>query len=516
MLEGLAAGLGLLAQADVILAILIGVAIGMAFGVTPGLDATSGTALLVSATYALSAEVALGVLLGLYTAATYAGSITAITIGVPGTPASAATVLDGHQMTRRGALRRALSISIATSVFGGLLGTLALMFLTVPLAAFALSFGPPEYFALGVLGVAIIASLVEGMVLGGFILALFGLLITTIGIDPYTGFPRFTFGNVNLIEGVPYIPALVGLFAVSEAISLLAERKAQRPAGDRPGLWCFDLPWQAVRRVAPVTLLASAVGSILGALPAIGAAAANWIGYNEARRISRDGANFGKGSEEGLAAAESSNNATVSTSLIPLLAFGIPGSATAAVLLGAMLLHGVTPGPTIFTSQIDLVYFLFLALAVANLMMLFFGVIGVGFWVRLVQLPTPFIVTTILTLSVVGSYSVRSNVFDIYLALGLGVFGFALRRAGLSVVPIVLAIVLGTLIEENLRRSLIMSSDGAAIFVDRPVALVVLVLAALTFVLPLIRMMRSHASARSKDAPDGHLPRSNLTKVEQR
>lgn len=218
MWEGFLSGLLLTAQMDVMLAIFIGVAIGMAFGATPGLDATSGTALLVSATYAFSTEVALGVLLGLYTAATYAGSITAISIGVPGTPASAATVLDGFALTKKGNIRRALSISIVTSVIGGLLGTLALMFLTLPLAAFALNFGPPEYFALGVLGVTIIASLVDKMVLGGFILAIIGLLITTIGIDPFTGFPRFTFGNVNLFEGIPYIPALVGLFAISEAI----------------------------------------------------------------------------------------------------------------------------------------------------------------------------------------------------------------------------------------------------------------------------------------------------------
>jgi putative tricarboxylic transport membrane protein len=496
MLEGLLAGLATLAQPEIILALLIGTAIGMAFGVTPGLDATSGTALLVSATYALSTETALAVLLALYSAATYAGSITAITIGVPGTPASAATVLDGYAMTRKGNLRRALSISIVVSVMGGLLGTAALMFLTIPLSSFALSFGAPEYFALGVLGVAIIASLVEGMVIGGFIVALFGLLITTIGIDPYTGFPRFTFGNVNLIEGVPYIPALVGLFAVSEAISLLAERDTKRNEGQKPGLWCFDLPWASLRRIMPVALVGSLVGSILGALPAIGAAAANWIGYNEAKRVSRDKANFGKGSEEGLAAAESSNNATVSSSLIPLLAFGIPGSATAAVLLGALMLHGVTPGPTIFTSQMDLVYFMFLALGAANLIMLLFGVVGVGAWVRLVRMPTPFIVMTILTLSVVGSYSVRSNVFDVYLAIGLGVFGFALRKAGLSVVPIVLAIVLGSLMEENLRRSLIMSSDGMGIFLDRPIALVVLALSFFTFVVPLARLVVDRLSSR--------------------
>lgn len=497
MIESLIAGLYALMQPEVLLGLFVGVAIGMAFGALPGLDATSGTALLVAATYALPAEVALAVLIGLYTSATYAGSITAITIGVPGTPASAATVLDGYPLTKRGKLDRALSISIVASVIGGLLGTVVLVFFSLPLADFALRFGAPEYFALGVLGVAIIASLVQGMVLAGFVVAIFGLMLTTMGIDPFTGFPRFTFGNVNLIEGVPYIPALVGLFAVSEAIMLLRDRNTKRPVSEMPGLWAFNLPWKTARHLFRVTAIGSTIGSILGSLPAVGAAAANWVGYNEAKRFAHDSDEFGKGSEEGLAAAESSNNSTISTSLVPLLAFGIPGSATAAVLLGAMILHGITPGPGMFTSNLSMVYFLFLVLAAANLVMLAFGVIGVGFWVRLVQMPTPFIVMTILTLSVVGSFSVRSNVFDVFVALALGVFGFLIRRAGMSVVPIVLAIVLGGLIEENFRRALITSNEGAMIFFTRPIALVILLLSVVTFLIPIVRLFLG----RSKNAP---------------
>lgn len=488
LIESLAGGFSLLAQPEVLLGLLAGVMIGMAFGVTPGLDATSGTALLVSATYALSTEVALGVLIGLYTAATYAGSITAITIGVPGTPASAATVLDGYALTKKGELDGALSISITASVIGGLIGTVALVFLAIPLADIALAFGAPEYFALGLLGVAIIASLVRGLVLSGFVVAIFGLIVTTIGIDPLTGFPRFTYGNINLIEGIPYIPALVGLFAISEALTLLFDQDEDnvRAAG-KPGLFAFNLPAAIFRRIQRATWIGSLLGAFLGALPAVGAAAANWIGYNEAKRFSHNPEQFGQGSHEGLAAAESSNNATVSSALVPLLALGIPGSPTAAVLLGAMLLHGVTPGPSLFTHEPNLVYFIFLALGVANIFMAAFGVFGVGIWVKLVQMPKPFIVMTILTLSVVGSYSVRSNVFDIYLALGLGLFGYLLRRAGMSVVPVVLAIVLGGLIEENLRRSLIASNDGIALFLDRPIALGVLVFAVFTFALPFVQ-----------------------------
>lgn len=498
--DGLLSGLVLLMQPNVLVALLAGVAIGMAFGVTPGLDATSGTALLVSATYYLPTESALAALVGLYTAATYAGSITAITIGVPGTPASAATVLDGYELAKRGELDCALSVSITASVIGGLVGTVALIFLAIPLGNIALSFGAPEYFALGVLGVAIIASLVNGMLLSGFIVALFGLLLTTVGIDPFVGFPRFTFGNIHLMEGVPYIPALVGLFAISEALSLLLDGDNNQQTAARPKLFAFNLPKAIAIKIIRSLCIGSLIGAFLGALPAVGAAAANWIGYNEARRFAHEPDKFGKGSYEGLAAAESSNNGTVSSALVPLLAFGIPGSATAAVLLGAMLLHGVTPGPALFTNHLDIVYFLFLALGLANIFMLGFGVFGVGFWVRLVQLPKPFIVMTILTLSVVGSFSVRSDPFDVYLAIGLGVFGYLLRQAGLSVVPIVLAIVLGNLIEENFRRAMISSNDGIALFLHRPIALAVLAFALFTFVLPFVRLVRSKMRDKGETA----------------
>lgn len=490
IIEGLMAGASLLFQPTIMLGVFVGVLIGMSFGVTPGLDATSGTALLVSATFVLPTEVALGSLLGLYTAATYAGSITAITIGVPGTPASAATVLDGFPMTKSGFLDKALSISIYASVVGGLLGTFMLIFLAIPLAEFALKFGAPEYFALGLLGVSIIASMVSGMFLSGFILATFGLIITTIGIDGFTGFPRFTFGNINLIEGVPYIPALVGLFAVTEALLLISEKVNRNSVIHKPKFYAFSLKDGVLGKITKPILIGSLVGSVLGAIPAVGAAAANWIGYNEARRFSKEPDEYGKGSVEGLAAAESSNNSTVSTALVPLLAFGIPGSATAAVLLGAMMMHGVTPGPSLFVQETALIYFMFVALAMANVFMFGFGVFGVSFWVRLVQLPKPFIIVTILTLAMVGSFSVRSNVFDIYLAMGMGVFGYLLRKAGLSVVPIVLAIVLGALIEENFRRSLIASNSGGMVFFERPITAVILVITFFTFVTPLVRAYR--------------------------
>ena len=489
--------LGNLLQPHMLAILVAGVLLGMAFGAMPGLDATSGTALFISATYAMSTEAALALMLGLYMAATYAGSITAISIGVPGTPAAAASVLDGYAMSKQGRMARALSISIVSATFGAILGTLALVLLIGPIGNVALRFGAPEYCALGVLGLAMVSSLVEGAMLGGFIIALFGLLITTIGIDHFTAYPRFIFGDYNLEEGITYIPALVGLFAISEAIMLMtAPKDAILVSPGRTKLFNFDLPWSSVRGMAKSGVISGAVGVFLGALPAIGAATANWIGYNEAKRFSRHPEKFGKGSEEGLCASEAGAAATVSSSFIPLLTFGIPGSATDAVILSAMLLHGVVPGPSLFSENLPLVYFIFLVLGVSIVFMCLFGIVGVGAWIRLVRAPKPFIIVSIMTLSLIGSFSVRSNTTDVFLALGFGVFGFIIRRAHLSVVPIVLALVLGSMIEEQFRRSLLMSDAGIGIYLHRPAALVIMLIALASFLYPVWRATRQKLLVR--------------------
>ncbi len=500
----LAIALSNLLQFHVLAILVAGVLLGMAFGAMPGLDATTGTALFISATFAMSTEMSLALLLGLYMAATYAGSITAISIGIPGTPAAAASVLDGYALSRQGKMARALSVSIVSAAFGAVFGTVCLVVLIVPIGNVAIRFGAPEYCSLGLLGLGMVSSLVDGAMMGGFIMGLFGLLITTIGLDHFTGYPRFTFGDFNLFEGVTYIPALVGLFAVSEALMLMSAPKLSVEASERlaeqsrerPKLINFDLPWSSVRGIAKAVSISGAIGAFLGALPAIGAATANWIGYNEAKRISRHRELFGKGSEEGLAASEAGAAATVSSSFIPLLTFGIPGSATDAVILGAMLLHGVVPGPNLFIENLPLVYFIFLVLGLSIFFMIIFGIVGVGIWIRLVQMPKAFIIVTIMTLALIGSFCVRSNTFDVFLALGFGLFGFIVRRAKLSVVPIVLALVLGRMIEEQFRRSLLMSDAGIGIFLHRPIAEVILLFDLASFFYPIWRTLRQRMGVR--------------------
>lgn len=489
-----------------LLALVVGCVIGMAFGLTPGLDATSGTAVLVAFTFGMPAEAAILLLLGLYTCATYAGSITAICIGVPGTAASAATMLDGHAMTKRGEAGRALSIAAVASCVGGLAGTVALILIAAPLARFAVSLGSAEYFALTVFALTIVASLVGGSWVKGMLAVSMGLLLTTVGLDPFTAFPRFTFGIPELVEGISYIPALIGLFAISEALHLaesaLDARQRQVPSGGRLVSW---VPRQDWPRLGVPLFVGSVGGTFIGALPGIGAAAGNWITYNEARRFSRRPDEFGKGSPEGIAASESGNNATVSSALIPLLTLAIPGSPTAAVILGAFVIHGLQPGPRMFSQETELINLIFAGLLLANVLLLVLGLVGTRLWVSALRLPTGLIVAVIFTMALIGAYALRNSMFDVWLMLGFGVVGHLLRKAGVSAVPLVLGLVLGDLLQDNFRRALIASPNGLLTFLERPVSATFLGLAVLSLAAAVWRDRRTRC-AGDVDEPSDSLP----------
>lgn len=468
-----------------ILAIVTGVFIGMCFGLTPGLDATSGTALLVAFTFGMGADTAILLLLGLYIAATYAGSITAITIGTPGTAAAAATVLDGYELRKQGDGGKALVISIVASTIGGIVGSIALVFITIPVARFAIKFGPPEYFALALLGLTIIAGLIGEKWIKGIMMVCVGLLITVVGLDPFTGYARFTFGVPELMEGISYIPALLGLFAISESLFIAENIKVSKNVKEKIRNTYLSLKeWKTL--AVPISL-SSIIGTFIGALPGAGAATANWIAYGEAKRVSKNPHKFGKGAIEGLAAAETANNATVSSSLIPLLGFGIPGTATAAVLLGALMLHGIIPGPQIFDRNIDLVYGMFVGLFIINMVMLIFGLLGVRLWTLVMIAPPGFIVATIFAMGFIGSYALRNSLIDVWIMIAFGLLGYVLRKFDFPIVPIVIALVLGFLVQDNFRRSMILSDSGAMIFIERPISLVLLTLCILSLIFTIVK-----------------------------
>ena len=413
----------------------------------------------------------------------YGGSITAIAIGTPGTPAAAATMLDGYELTKQGKPGLALTTSVVASSIGGMFGVIVLFAFSEPLARVALSFGAPEYFSLAVFGLTIIASLSSDNLLKGFLIMFLGLFLKTIGLDGFTGEERYTFGVDKLADGLSLIPALIGLFAMASVFYGVEEdlRKSERVS------LSFAMPrLRKLFGMWKVYLHASVLGSIIGVLPGAGATITSFICYNEVRRFSPNKDQFGKGCLEGVAAPEAGNNAVVGGSLVPLLTLGIPGSATAAVLLGALMLHNIQPGPLLFQTNGEIVYGIFAGLFVACFAQLLFGLIGVPLWIKVISAPRPLLLSIIAVISVVGSYGYNNSIVDVWVMFGFGLLGYLLRKLDFPVTPIILALVLGGILEENFRRALIVSRGDYVIFVKQPISAILLVMAALSLTSPYI------------------------------
>ena len=492
MLDNLLLGFSTIAELPVLAAIFAGVLIGILCGVLPGLSASTAVALMVPFTFGMDPVVAVVLLVSVYLAGEYGGSITAIAIGTPGTPAAAATMLDGYELTKQGKPGLALTTSVVASSIGGVVGVFVLFAFSEPLARFALSFGAPEYFALAVFGLTIIASLSSDNLLKGFLIMFLGLFLKTIGLDGFTGEERYTFGIPKLMDGLSFIPALIGLFAMASVFSGVEEdlRDSERVS------LSFAMP--KLRRLLgmwKVYLHASVLGSIIGVLPGAGATITSFICYNEVRRFSKNKDQFGKGALEGVAAPEAGNNAVVGGSMVPLLTLGIPGSATTAVLLGALMLHNIQPGPLLFQTNGEIVYGIFAALLVACFAQLLFGLIGVPLWIKVISAPRPLLLSVIAVISVVGSYGYSNSIVDVWVMFGFGLLGYLLKKLDFPIAPIILALVLGGILEENFRRALIVSGGDYSIFVTQPISALLLVMAALSLMSPYIlnRLSRSGA-----------------------
>lgn len=485
MIDNLLVGFGLVLQLKSITYVIVGSIIGILVGAMPGLSASTGVALMLPFTFGMSAMDSLILLCSLYTSAEYGGSISAICISTPGTPAAVATVFDGYALTKKGEPGKALGISLICGTFAGMFSTVTLILLSVPLAEFALKFGPPEYFSLGVFGLTIISSLASESLLKGFIAMMIGLLLNTIGIDTFSAYPRFTFGTSELSEGIALIPALIGLFAVSEVFVIAEEIYI----GELPNKDISSkLPSRKeLKSLIPATIRGTIIGNIVGIIPGAGGAIASLIAYDQEKRISKNPEMFGKGALEGVAAPEAANNSVVGGALVPLLTLGIPGSATTAVLIGALMIHGLTPGPHLFEKNTDVVYGLFASLFLANLAMLLLGLVGVKLWVKVISIPRGMLLPLILSISFIGSFAIGSSLFNVGSMLTFGIIGYILRKFKFPVAPIVLALVLGFMLEANLRRSLLISGGSYWIFFSHPISLFLLILAAISFLGPLIK-----------------------------
>lgn len=461
--------MGAFTDASVIATAFGGTLWGILGGALPGISPSIAMALLLPFTYGMEPIPAIVLLASVYVGAEYGGSIPAILIRTPGTNAAAATTLDGYEMARQGRGGEALGISLVSGLVGGLFGLVVLVAATEPLARVALAFTPPAYFALAVLGLSVIAGLAGRSLTKGLIAAALGLMIATIGTDPVSGVPRFTFGSADLLAGIRPILVMVGLFAVAEMLVQIGEPDWEKAEARDARL---KLPSLALfRRLLPAQAIGCGIGTFEGVTPGAGGTIAAFMAYNEAKRWSRDPDAFGKGAPEGVAAPETANNVVTATALVPLLSLGIPGSNSAAILLGGFLVHGLTPGPMLFERAPEVVWGLYGGLLLANIAMLLLGLVILTPTLWLVNRPKPYLVAAILALIVSGVFAIEQSVFDVGLVLGLGVLGYALRWAGVPVLPLVLGVVLGFMLESNYRRSLVLSGGDHAVFVEDPVAL---------------------------------------------
>ncbi|AZV93339.1 MULTISPECIES: tripartite tricarboxylate transporter permease [Kerstersia] len=489
----IADALGVIFSLAGLAALVAGTAIGIVVGALPGLGPSIGISLLIPFTYNMSPEISMLLLISLYMAAEYGGSVSAILLSTPGTAAAAATTIDGFAMTQKGEANRALAISLSASTVGGLVGGLALLFLAAPLSTLALQFGPASYFAVGLFGLTSVAALSGGSLIKGLLGAALGLMLAFVGIDPISGFPRFTMGEVALFEGVPMLAALIGLFAVSEALLLAENAMRERKKVGRGAVKSVMLRLSDWKHMIGTMLQGSVIGTLLGILPGVGGNIACWVARDVAVRRN-PGLKFGAGEGRGVAAPESANNATVGGAMVPLLSLGVPGSPTTAVIVGALVMHGLRPGPQLFTEQPVLVYSVLLGLLLSSIVMFIVGSLALPWLARVVNLSDAVLAAGIIVFAILGAYALRNLQFDIWLTLGFGALGYLMKKLSFPVAPVVLAMVLGYMVESNFRTALVSSQGSYDIFITEPVSAVFLALSVLSIVLPLWR----HVQRRKK------------------
>ncbi len=450
----------------------IGSLVGTLIGVLPGLGPTAGIAVLIPISIGLPPASAMIMLTGIYYGAMYGGSTTSVLLNVPGEASSVVTALDGYKLARKGRAGPALGMAAIASFIAGTVSLVGLTLLAPPLADIAIDFGPPEYFTLMLLGLTLIIGLSGRSLLKGVIAGVFGLMIAMIGQDPMTGLARYTFGNLNLLGGIDFISVAVGLFAFAEILSNAEAGIRQVYSGKLHGLLPTLQDW---RDAAGALVRSSLLGFFIGIIPGGSPTVASFLAYDVERRASRHPEKFGTGTIEGVAAPEGANNAAVGGGLIPMLTLGIPPSAPLAVLLGALMVHGVRPGPTMFEQYPQVVWGLIVSMYVGNIMLLVLNLPLVGLWARLITVPYPLLAPIVLVLCVIGTYSIRNNLTDVWIAIIFGVIGFVMRKLDIPAAPVVLTLVLSHMFENALRQSMVMSGGDAMIFLTRPMSLALVI-----------------------------------------
>ncbi|MBI2186525.1 MAG: tripartite tricarboxylate transporter permease [Acidobacteria bacterium] len=445
-----------------------GSVVGLVFGAIPGLTFSMALALMMPFTFGMAPVPAIAMLFAVYSGGMTGGAVSAVLLGIPGTPSSAATVFDGYQLARRGEASLALGAAVIASAFGGLFSLLVMMLLVEQVASFAIRFGPAEIFALVLFGLSTICGLAERSMLRGLIAGVLGLMVMTIGLDEIDGVPRLTFGTVQLQQGVNMLVAMIGLFAVPQVITTFLERRAT--LSPWPGEVTAEFPWRRLRGYWWLMLRSSTIGTIVGAIPGTGGPIAAFLAYDHARRFSARPEAYGTGELGGIVAPESANNAVMGGALIPMLSLGIPGDPATAVILGGLLIHGLQPGPLFVQSNASLVYALYLTIVVSWVIILLVQIWGIRLFVRVLRVPPHVLGVCILVLCAIGSYAIRNAVFDVYLMAIIGVLGYLLQRLRIPLAPVVLGLVLGPTLEQQYRTALILSEGSHRIFFESPFA----------------------------------------------
>lgn len=475
----------------------IGVLAGILLGAMPGISTNMAISLLFSLCYTIDGTAGVSMLLGIYCGGIYGGSISAILLNTPGTPANAATMLDGYPMAKKGEPGRALGISTMSSGFGGLFSAVCLMLFSTLLAKISLKFTSLEYCAFAVFGISIISSIASKSVIKGLMGGVIGLLAACIGVDSLTGTFRYTFGTTYLMGGLPLIPLLIGLFALSQALTSVEELVRNRSNGNGEADYNFVrnkgekqrfLPrWQDVKRCLPTMVRSSMIGTVIGAIPGTGGDISSFVCYNETKRWSKDKEKFGSGCPEGIAAPEAGNNSVSGGAMIPMLSLGIPGDSCTAMLLGALMIKGISPGPTLFTSDLVHAYEIFISMFVANSFMILFGFLLLRYVIRIVTIKSRHLIPVVLALCFVGTYSFNRNYGDLVVMVLAGIIGYFASKYHISLSAFVIGYILGTMAESNFRRFIYIEDGNISAVFQRPIAMTLFAIALVTLLSPLLK-----------------------------
>jgi putative tricarboxylic transport membrane protein len=492
LVNSMALGLSVALQPINLLYCFAGVFIGTLVGVLPGIGPVAAMSLLLPVTFSAPPEAGIIMLAGIYYGSMYGGSTTAILVNIPGEAASVVTCLDGHQMARQGRAGPALGIAAIGSFIAGTLAVVGLMLVAPTLARWAVKFGPAEYFSLMVLGLSVLAYLSHGSLLKALIMACFGLVLGLIGIDSINAAPRLTFDRMELVDGVGLVPIVMGLFGIAEILSNIERRISREIFAQRiTGLMPTRQDW---KESAGPLARGSLLGFVLGILPGGGAVISSFISYALEKRLSKTPALFGRGAIAGVAGPEAANNAAAGSGFIPLLTLGIPPNVVLALLLGAFVVHGLQPGPLLMLQNPNIFWGIVASMYIGNVMLLILNLPLIGMWVQVLKVPYKILFPMILLFCLIGVYSLSNSIFDIYVMIVFGVLGYLMRKLGYEPAPLVLAFVLGPMMENNLRKALIISDGSFSIFIDSKLSLACLAMAALllaTAIIPLMRTRRA-------------------------